>query len=138
LVGHLPIERTLKVYIPDSEDEEDCEPIVAEATEEEEKACEQHGRDLACKEYGELSHIVAVGAYLEGDNGEYWYPDEEKGIDVSARLLELDSAALEEGLHFASKQVEGKEVYFLEPATAEELAAYKKAREEAEEEDADE
>jgi hypothetical protein len=134
-----PIERTLKVYLRPGEEDEDGEPIVADATEEEEKACEQHGRDLACKEYAELSHIVEVGAYTEGDNGECWYPDEENGINVGARLLELESAALEEGLHFApSSPVRSDgyaDTYKLEPATAEELATYAEAKARAEEEE---
>ena len=71
-----------------------------------------------CEEY-------AVGAYSEGDNSECWYPDEENGIDVSACILELDSMALEQKLHFAHAQG-GK--YILEPATAEELEVYERAR----------
>lgn len=134
-----PVERTLKVYLNDAENEEDREPIVGEATAEEEKACEQHERDLACKEYAELSHIVEVGAYHEGDNGECWYPDEENGRDVGARLFELESNAFEQGLHFApSSPVRSDgyaDTYKLEPATAEELADYAKAKEEAEEDE---
>ncbi len=130
-----PIELTLKVSLRPSEDEDGGEPIVAEATEEEEAACEQHGRDLACKEYAELMHIVTVGAYTESsEDGSYWYPDK-RGQNISERIDELDSGALEQGLHFARSQVEGKEVYILEPATQEELDAYAKAKEEAEEED---
>ncbi len=130
-----PVERTVKVYLRTGEDAEDSEPIVAEATDEEIAQCEQHGRDLACKEYAELMHIVNVGAYIESsEDGSYWYPDEE-GQNISERINELDSAALDQGLHFTAVQVEGKTVYKLEPATQEELDAYEKAKEEAEEED---
>jgi hypothetical protein len=131
-----PIERTLKIYLRPSDEDGGGEPLAEEATEEDEAACEQHGRDLACKEYAELSHIVEVGAYSEGDSGQCWYPDEENGIDVSARLLELESAALEEGLHFApSSPVRSDgyaDTYKLEPATQEEIDIYKKAKAEAE------
>lgn len=127
-----PIEMTLKVYL--SLSDEELKPIAAKATEEEEEACKQHARDRACKDYGELAHIAEIGAYSEGDNGEYWYPDQENGIDINKRILELESAAYSEGLHFALKPG-FKGEYILEPATKEELEAYTKAMEEAEEEE---
>jgi hypothetical protein len=127
-----PIERTLKIFMQDAEHEEDRKPMTTIATDEEIAACERHNREKACKEYTELSHIVAVGAYQEGDNGEYWYPDE-NGIDVSARLVELEGNALEQGLHYVPVKEGGNTTgYQLEPASAEEIAAYKKAKEEAE------
>jgi hypothetical protein len=129
-----PVERTLKIFMQDAEHEEDRQPMTEIATDEEIEACEQHNRAKACKEYAELSHIVAVDAYIEGDNGEYWYPDSENGIDVSARLLELEGNALEQGLHFIPvKEGEKTTGYQLEPASAEEIATYQKAKEEAEE-----
>jgi hypothetical protein len=131
-----PLKETLKVYLKSAEEDEADKPVVDDASDEEVAACEQHNRDMACKEYAELSHIAEVGAYSEGDNGECWYPDEENGIDISARLIELEQAALEEGLHFAPAspvRPDGfADIYKLEPATAEELAAHKKAKEEAE------
>jgi hypothetical protein len=128
-----PVECDVKVYLRDGETEEDRVPVVAEATEEEVAQAEQHVRDLACQEYAELSHIVAVGAYTEGEHGEYWYPHEENGIDVSARLVELESAALEQGMHFAPVK-EGDKItgYTLGAATQEEIDAYVQAKEEAE------
>ena len=50
--------------------------------------------------------------------------------------ISLESAALEDGLHFAPAP--DGESYILEPATAEELAAYQKAKEEAEDEENEE
>ncbi|EFH82701.1 hypothetical protein [Ktedonobacter racemifer] len=127
-----PIEKTLKVYIPDREDDEDREPVAVEATEEEENACEQHGRALACKEYGELMHIVDTGAYTESSiDGSYWYPDED-GQNISHRIGELDWMGLSVGEHFA-KQEDG--TYKLEPATQEEIDAFEKAKAEADEEE---
>jgi hypothetical protein len=134
-----PIERTLKVSWKLTDEDEDGEPLVEEATDEDEEACEHYCREKACQEYAELSHIVAIGAYVEGENGEYWYPDEEKGIDVSARLLELEEAALEVYLDFIPVK-EGDTItgYQLKPATDERVAAYRKAKEEAEEAEAEE
>lgn len=118
-----PIEETVTVKLH-QEGEEDAKPLTSVATEEEIAAAGQHEKDKACKEYAELSHIVEVGAYSEGDNGECWYPDEENGIDVGARLLELESNALEQGLHFTpSSPVRSDgyaDTYKLEAATAEE------------------
>lgn len=130
-----PLKETLKVYLKAAKGDESSKPIVDHASDEEVAAAEQHNRDVACKEYAELSHIVEVGAYSEGDNGECWYPDED-GIDVGARLLELECNALEQGLHFAPAspvRADGyADTYKLEPATAEEIATYKKAKEETE------
>ena len=78
-------------------------------------------------------HIVHVGAYAESAcAGSYWYED----TNISERIDELESAALEHGLHFALAQ-DGTS-YILEPATQEEVDAYKKAKEEAEEDEEEE
>jgi hypothetical protein len=116
--------------------EDELVPVTSVATEEDLAQAEQHGRDLACKEYGELMHIANVGAYIESsEDGSYWYPDEE-GQNISARITELDSAALEEGLHFALTQ-DGKS-YILESATQEELDAYAEAKARSEEDEDEE
>jgi hypothetical protein len=83
--------------------------------------------DLAGKEYTEILRIAETGAYSEGENGEYWYPDED-GVDISVRRIELEEAALAQGLHFAKKG----DIYVLEPATQEKLDAFAKAQEEGE------
>lgn len=124
-----PIEKTLKVYMgPTTQDTDGAQPIVAEATEDEEKACEQHGRDLACKEYAELMRGIDTGAYSKSEDGAYWHDSQ----NISRRIDELDATALEVGEHFA-KQADG--TYKLEPATQEEIDAYEKAKEEADEEE---
>lgn len=110
-----------------SSDEGELRPITAEATEEEIAQAQQHEHDLACQEYADLSHVVEVGAYTEGSNGEYWYGDQ----DVSQRMIELEKWALEQRLSF-QKQPQG---YILGPATEEELAAYALAKEQQEEEE---
>jgi hypothetical protein len=123
---HYPVECDVKVYLRAGETEEESKPVVAEATEEEVEEAEQHVRDQACQEYGELMHIVNSGAYTE-KGGSYWH----EGHNISQRIEELQEAALANGMHFAQRG----DRYILEAATQEELDAYEQAQEEADEDE---
>lgn len=106
---------------------EDGEPLVDEASKQDIEEAEQHTRDEACKEYGELARLIRVGAYQERDHeGNYG----EDGIEK--RAMELERWAIAQGLHFVPSPAGG---YVLERASQEEIDTYERAMEESEDED---
>ena len=103
------------------------EPTLEDATEEKELA-KQHAREMECREYASIMHIISVGAYTESsEDGSYWFEDQ----NISARLQTMDLWALAQGWHFVPQG----EVYVLEPATHDELVSYQLALEAEESEE---
>lgn len=121
-----PVDRTLKIAL-----QENGEPIVDDATEEEIASAKEHNKAVACRDYATLMQLVHAGAYTTHDDGTDWYED----TNISEEVLRLDRWALAQELQFTEQP---DHTYTLEAASQEALDAYRQALALESEEDDDE